>query len=318
MIIEFVVDVLIQGGGVAACCAAHLLQRAGRRVAWQASERPRLPAILLSESAQTFISGIFGRKDLFDGCDRITRRVVAWGGQETVTHPHSAILISEHQLLDRLRPQMENESASAQWTIFASRPPASTEHKFGTRSACAAPVEPRDASVCAIESLNAGWLFLASRWLLAVGGTPENLLAESRVIPGLVSSVGAPMGEFTAYPRIASPLAGPGWLACGSGAMAFDPICGDGTGNAIREAILASAVVGSALRGDEADPLLTHYESRLKLGFKRHLLLCRDFYRCPGSWWDRERLAIEEGIAWCGADPRFEYQLVDFDLRRIA
>ncbi len=32
--------------------------------------------------------------------------------------------------------------------------------------------------------------------------------------------------------------------------MAFDPICGDGTAHAIREAILAAAVIRALARGD--------------------------------------------------------------------
>lgn len=97
---------------------------------------------------------------------------------------------------------------------------------------------------------------------------------------------------------------------------------GDGAGNAIREAILASAVIGAALKGADADWLLSHYQARLKLGFKRHLALCRDFYRSGGlgreSWWNGEVEALEKGISWCGAEPRCAYQLVGFDLRPIA
>jgi flavin-dependent dehydrogenase len=64
--------------------------------------------------------------------------------------------------------------------------------------------------------------------------------------------------EFSASPRIPAPLCGPGWLACGSAAMGFDPICGDGTAHAVREAILALAVIRG---GDHGMP--AHYEARL-------------------------------------------------------
>ena len=38
-------------------------------------------------------------------------------------------------------------------------------------------------------------------------------------------------------------MCGPGWLSCGTAALSFDPICGDGTGHAVREGILAAAVI---------------------------------------------------------------------------
>ena len=42
---------------------------------------------------------------------------------------------------------------------------------------------------------------------------------------------------------------GSGWLACGTAAMGFDPICGDGTGYAVREGILGDLldVVGDGV-----------------------------------------------------------------------
>src|SRR5258708_10950048 len=127
-------------------------------------------------------------------------------------------------------------------------------------------------------------------------------------------------GEFPASPRIVSPLCGPEWLACGTAAMAFDPICGDGTANAIREAILASAVVRAAARGEDTGPMLSHYETRLTIGFQRHLALCRDFYRTghSGEWWEAELASLQEGLEWCarqtGGSPEFRYQLSGFDL----
>jgi hypothetical protein len=210
---------------------------------------------------------------------------------------------------------------TAPWTIFTSRPP-SVEHHFGTRVARAAQVElSGDGAACAIESVEAGWLFLVpdsphSGWLLSVG---EASLEQSRVIAKMISQIAAPAGEFPAHPRILSPLGAVGWLACGSAAMGFDPICGDGTGNAIREAILAVAVIGAALKGESVDALLAHYEARLRIGFKRHLRLCGDFYRSGGAgpWWSGELAALDEGIFWCGAEPNFAYQLAGFELRRL-
>ena len=91
------------------------------------------------------------------------------------------------------------------------------------------------------------------------------------------------------------------WLACGTAALAFDPLCGDGTGHAIREAILAAAVLRAIQRGANVDELLNHYQARLVAGFKRHLSVCSEFYGSGGlgPWWQAAAESIREGLAWC-------------------
>jgi hypothetical protein len=98
--------------------------------------------------------------------------------------------------------------------------------------------------------------------------------------------------------------------------VGFDPICGDGTGNAVREGILAAAVVRAA--GDP-DDLRAHYTARIVAGFRRHLELCREYYRTggTGAWWRHELEALDRGIAWCGVDPEFHYRLNGFELERL-
>jgi hypothetical protein len=101
---------------------------------------------------------------------------------------------------------------------------------------------------CWVESLARGWLFLLpvrSRRGVLIGVGPEldELLLESRFIGRQVGSLLARTRAAPGYPRIADPLCGPGWLACGTAALSFDPICGEGAGDAVREAILATAVL---------------------------------------------------------------------------
>jgi len=134
---------------------------------------------------------------------------------------------------------------------------------------------------------------------------------------------------FPSAPSIIAPLAGQcvdgsGWLACGTAAMGFDPICGDGTAHAVREAILAAAVVGAAAKGEKTGQLLAHYSSRLLAGFDRHLRLCGNFYSSGygGAWWDSELNRVEEGIEWCSEQnlpsAELQYQLRGFELEVIA
>jgi hypothetical protein len=322
--------VIIRGDGVAAYCCAHLLTKAGFQIDFQSIDRPRLPVILLGDQALALIRDIFEQPGLFADAPRIRRRVVAWGiGSEPVAVGHSAVLVSEQTLLDAIRPAVfSSAKLDAPWTIFATAPlPApAVEHCFGTRMATAVPVtlkESSDPKTCWIESLADGWLFLTPGWLLAVGAPADTLLGPSRVVAEQIGQCGAARGTFPAYARIASPLCGPGWLASGTAALAFDPICGDGTANAVREAILASAVIRAIINGGSTDDLLSHYQARLTAGFQRHLALCRQFYVSGGNGrlWQSELDAIDRGIQWCSAalarHSTFRYQLRGFELEAV-
>jgi hypothetical protein len=323
--------VIIRGDGVAAYCCAYLLTKAGFVVDLQPVDRARLPVILLGEQALALIRDIFDQPALFDDLPRIRRRVVAWGpGAKPIDVEHSAVVLSEALLLESIRPRRsdETEANASSWEIYAAPPLPSAvmQHRFGTRTASAAPVTLKQGSnkaACWIESIEDGWLFLVSGWLLAVGAPAETLLAKSSVVAREVISLADRAGEFPAYARIASPLCAPGWMACGTAAMAFDPICGDGTAHAIREAILASAVIRALADGGSPDDLLAHYEARLTAGFRRHLMHCRQFYLSggTGALWRSELEAIDRGIQWSdaklGAHATFRYQLRGFELEAV-
>ena len=323
-------SVAIDGVGVAASCCAHLLSAAGLGISWMRPMRPRVPAIVVSQATQALMADVFEQPDLFRGAHRLERRIVAWGPEaEPVALPHAAVVVSEEALVARTEPRVLPEAGgAAEWTVFATYPFPGTrsEFCFGRRHACAVGVEMKDpgAGCCWVESLESGWLFLIPGWLIAVGGAPDGLLAASRLVAAQIRGVTGEQAEFPAYPRIADPLCGPGWLACGSAAMAFDPICGDGSGNAVREAILASAVIRAAARGEPAEPLLAHYQRRLLAGFLRHLELSLEFYRSGhgGAWWERETQALEQGVAWCSEElarmPAFRYRLEGFELLPVS
>jgi hypothetical protein len=323
--------VIVRGDGVAAYCCAYLLTKAGFRIDLQAVDRPRLPVILLGGQALALIRDIFDQPDLFADLPRIRKRVVAWGTDaKPIEVEHSAVVVSEELLLAGIRPVCSDrdEAEDSPWAIFAAPPlpGAAVQHGFGSRMATAAPVtlrEGSDRAACWIESLDEGWLFLVSGWLLAVGAPAAKLLAGSRVVAREIANISESAGEFPAYARIASPLCAPGWLACGTAAMAFDPICGDGTAHAIREAILASAVIRSLTKSGPVDELLAHYDARLTAGFRRHLEVCRQFYSSGGTGplWTAELDAIDRGIQWSDdrlkAHAGFRYQLRGFELEAV-
>ena len=331
-------SVFIRGEGIASNCCAHLLCAAGFHVATEETDRRKLPAIMLGETTQRLFRDVFGKADLFDGLPRIQERIVAWGpNSKPITLPHSAVVVSEQVLLNRLQSELVcsdvQDKASVDWTILATRPLPSplAEHHFGSRVASALAVNlrgGRDTVACWVESLEDGWLFVIpsernTGWLLAVGNSPDSLLARSRLVVHQIETPTGSAARFPAYPRIAWPLCGPGWLACGTAALAFDPLCGDGSGHAIREAILASAVVRAVAAGARADAVVAHYRARLLSGFKRHLETCLEFYETgrAGPWWDGELESVRQGIEWCGSElgsgVKFRYQLRGFELQPV-
>jgi len=331
----------IRGDGIAAACCAHLLGKAGIPLSWERLDRPRLPAVMLSGAALALMGDVFGPIPEFADSHRIRRRVVAWGSDfHPVTMEHAAIVVSEKFLLDTIgeklsalnnRTRLPLAEASIDWAILTAPPlpSESKEHHFGDRRATAVSVTLRngfDSSACWVESVSAGWLFLIpngpnSGYLLAVGDPPEQLLETSRLIAMRIERLGTAAGEFLAHARLRWPLCGPGWLACGSAAMAFDPLCGDGTAQAIREAILVAAVVQAITKGDDVERILAHYQARMAAGLSRHLMLCREFYRTGpgGDWWESELQSTADGAEWCASRvcelDGFHYQLNGFELR---
>ena len=137
-------------------------------------------------------------------------------------------------------------------------------------------------------------------WLLAIGDAPDTLLAESRSIAPHVSIAG-PAARFDAAPRMAPRLGGADWLACGSAALGFDPVCGDGVAQSAREGILAAAVIAAIAEGGDRAALIGHYEAMLIAAMRRHLQLCMPFYATGGTsdWWRAQHAALVAGHAHC-------------------
>jgi 2-polyprenyl-6-methoxyphenol hydroxylase-like FAD-dependent oxidoreductase len=305
-------NVTIQGNGVAARCCARLLKEFGHHVQVQGADRARLPVIMLGGRALSLLRDVFGDPDLLRRAHVIRRRAVAWGNQsEPSTLDHSAVVVSEQILLDALavRNDFDDQTdVQGDWTIVSARPlrEGAVEHAIGSRIANATPVNlttGADAEACSIESLEHGWLCLIpntskSGWLLSVGSTPESLLSASRLVAGEIGDTTGQAREFVSCPRITFPVCGDDWMACGSAAVSFDPICGDGTAYSTREAILASAVIQASARGLDRGDLLAHYSNRINGGFLRHLALCRDLYRSGhnASWWQAQVESVEDGL----------------------
>jgi hypothetical protein len=307
----------IEGDGVAAVCCAQLFSASGQTFTTSRVARPRLGSVLLSRQTLVLLSEIFPTVDLVSLCHPIQKRIVAWGPDSVpVTLAHSAWVISECDLLSRLWQQVnvpgKSEQGLRDWKVLAGSP---QQRAFGTRMATVVSAllkQDADQTACWIESVASGWLFLLPRGpehaatLISVGKAPAVLLGQSRVIADVVDTLSGPAVEFPAYPRIAFPICGDGWLASGAGAMAFDPLCGEGTGNAARQAYLATAVIGAVRDGEPVEELLAHYMSRQMHGFLRHLKICLSFYQTGGStsFWESETALLRQGIEWAEKDLR--------------
>jgi hypothetical protein len=306
------IKVHIEGDGVAAACCAQLFSDGGQPFSSSGITRPKLGALMLSGQTVALLAGIFPSANLVSVGHLIQKRVVAWGqAAEPITLPHSALVISEADLVARLWAQVQTpaQSPAGGWKFLSSAASSPQQQAFGTRVASVArAVLKRDAdqSACWIESVDSGWLFLLPRGeneaatLIAVGETPGALLSQSRIIAGLIGALEGPAAEFPAYPRIAVPLCGDGWLACGAAAIGFDPLCGEGTGNAARQAYLATAIIAAVRAGEPVVDLLAHYTSRQMHGFLRHLQICLGFYQSGGSraFWQSETAMLQHGIEW--------------------
>ena len=330
--------VSIDGSGVAAVCCARLLQMQGATTSIAQAVRSHGPVLMLSDQTQKLLKDVFGPEPLSPGAHHVRRRIVLWGKHaQVVAFPHSGLVMSEATLLSRLWAATSPAPSSRpdlapDWQINSSQKFRATDaHHFGSRIANASTVKFKAGALqdaCWMESIKTGWLFLlpcgnGTGSLISVGGQPATLVAESSLISDQIESIEETPSRFAAYPRVTTPLCGDGWIACGTAALAFDPICGEGTGNAVREAILASAVISAAVKGLDSGELLALYSTRLLTGFLRHLELCLEFYRsaCRSDWWQMEMTYLEEGIAWCqgqlnDAAP-YRFRLTGFELQQV-
>lgn len=325
--------VLVRGDGVAALCCAYLLRRSGMSVRIEADSHPRVPAIMLSNAALALLRDVFACPRLLADAQRIDRRVVDWGpAQGPSTVPHAAVVTTEDALVAALGLADEPSfDGPADFVIRAGAPYAGEQRRFGVRQAFAAQVRIKaagDLSAGWIEALEEGWLFIAPNpagpsWLLAVGAPTERLLAHSRLIGPRIELLQARSGSFDVCPRIAAAPTGPTgerWLAAGTAALGFDPICGDGVAQAVRGAVLAAAVITAIRDGGDAAQLLRHYDLMMIAAMRRHLKLCADYYEAmgPRPWWQAEGAALAAGHHWCTAQlagaPQPRFVLRDFRL----
>jgi flavin-dependent dehydrogenase len=231
------------------------------------------------------------------------------------------VLRQDAQIIVSQETRGERDEGSFEWRVYATNGPSADNNNssivptsFGQRHAISAEVLLHDDSECAtsrIESTPAGWLFLAplakGRGVLQgivsqkpndSGQTLRAVLGQTRQIKHIVRHVSATTYAVPCAPKKLSEMSGANWLATGTAACSYDPLCGDGTGYAVRAAILAAAVLEAIDRGTPTKSLLNYYKLRLTYAFYTHIRSCLSLYLDGGfdDSWRSELALMQAGV----------------------
>ncbi|MFJ7591361.1 hypothetical protein ACIQZO_29120 [Streptomyces sp. NPDC097617] len=325
------VAIAIAGSGLAELTCAWLLASRGHRVRLRPRPAHGPRPLLLGEDTLTLMRSLWGTGPSGEN-HRLTHRHVRWAPgppdpplAQPATVVDGALLC--WQLLDRLarhHPHTVGPDGpdTPHWTVTADPPPGHAgEHwTAGRRHLLAgeAPLAPgQDDTTARLDRTDLAWLHLTplgnGRALLQaiVPGPvarPTHLLGRlftaSALAPRLLhppeTAVALPAApRLHPFPAAAPAARTPGTLLVGAGAIRYDPLSGTGTAQALRTAILAAAVIGSAAAGTDPGPLCAHYTTRLRTAFHEHLATCARLYpqAFPDPSWQHELNAC----GWRGA-----------------
>lgn len=180
------------------------------------------------------------------------------------------------------------------------------------------------------EAVPAGWLLIAPlenrRALVQLmipdvpADPPRRRLAEAVAAASLaraaVAGLSSAVAVCEAFPARCDPWPHERTLRIGEAALAFDPICGDGLGQALRSAILAAAAIEAIEGGEDRSGVRAFVRHRFGLAFLAHLDTCAGFYASltPAASWTTELRAMREEAAMLGqelpAPGRLRYRLI--------
>ena len=318
------VTVEILGAGGAAMAAARVLAHHGIPASISAGAMRPGPQLLLNRATLQLIEDLFGcNTALLRQGTAIRGRLVCWDAAaadpELVISP--ALSISSAGLYQVLLKALRSRAAKglirftkespsstkAAWTVDARGRSVSQRQAvpIGKRIAMSCNVRlsaEADPSLCAVETVKHGWLFLLPcgdkrAVVQAFVPSPSECgdqgmpLADSRLVGRLIAALEGEPSVLPCTPQLRPKLAAPAWLAAGDAALCFDPLCGDGVGQGLRNGLLAAAVIGAIERGEPQQACLSHYAYRLHRAMLAHLRATIMFYQSasPGIW--REEIA---------------------------
>lgn len=227
--------------------------------------------------------------------------------------------------------------AGGRKSTLAQRLGSSHRYSFGTRCILAREVQLINSAaedIYWLETVPEGWLFLAPignhRAILQVmvplitgesSDLSTVLLEQTRHIQKYIAPISNSIGIFSAFPQILQPLSGNKYLAVGDAAFSVDPISGDGTGYAIRGAILATSIINAIASGLSSSECLEHYTLRLEKAFDAHLQQCLQYYLkgFTSLLWQREieKMQKTQTLFNQTKGRNFIYGLKDFQLVKL-
>ena len=327
--------VIIAGGGPAPCAAVLALRRRGVavRLSLGADDRISLP-LVLNEAAVGLLVDLSGGSAWLDQAHQLRRRVVRWGKEpaRTVLEPAVSLpgamlrerlldialrQLDAHDLLDDGADAAKWMRGDENWLLYgdAGGAPSETQvERFGRRvmlSAEVALVRRAEPDICWMEGNANGWVFLApvadGRAIVQASlpeppsGCPAGALvasiASTRHIFRLVEALAGKVHVHCTAPALRRPLGGSRWLAIGNAAMSLDPVCGDGTAQALRSGLLAAAIIATSQEGSDPRALIEHYDRRVARTFAAHLAACARLYDPAvfGAGWEREIAVLRQG-----------------------
>lgn len=318
---------VVRGSGVAALTCARLLGVQGWDVRLELGAPARRRHVLLGAATARLLAALWDEPMLLAGTHPIRERAVSWGTAPDIDIlPAPGIALDIDDLVRRLAeglclpPGGADATGDAAW-IVDTRPDSADSsgadppmHVFGGRHAWISQVELRADSrddLCVMESVADGWAFL-----LPVGGglaslqfvsipsgvpplQPAEVAAATRVIRDAIGHAGAWSDPIPCMPRARLPPASVGRLAVGEGALAFDPISGDGVGHALRGVVLAATTLHEIASGKETAECLDDYANILRRAMVQHIRACLDLYGdapLAAAWQDEIR-AMKDGVA---------------------
>lgn len=284
--------VAVAGTGVGSLTAAVLLARRGWDVAVPPAPPVPRPTLVLNEVALALLADVWG-PEVTAGAHPITHRRVRWGAEPEVVVAVNAVAIDGLTLVDRLLARVRPaEPGIPDWVIQGLRGPnavtgttestaAGRRVEFGRRCVLQAEV-PLDGTEATITTVPDGWIHTAP-----VGGgrgivqcmvparphDPDATMARMTAVGGW-----GPVSVFPAAPALTEPPCAMGRISVADGAVRLDPLSGLGTAWALREGILAAAVVDAIDRGMAPGPCLDHYEARLREALYDHVGQCLRLY----------------------------------------
>ena len=306
------------------CCARALLLR-GWMVRIQDAPAPRVPRVALNMITVGVINDLFAFTPLmWTRAFGVTGRRVRWApGEETVAVDDPTVVVAgadlHAQLLERVaatpgcriaQPYAEGWVIRARGGDAAAKP---NGRQWGERKILFAELPTAETlQDMYMEATPQGWVCLfpcAPRTVAVqamVASVAEDSRAQLAAMLERMCSVGPSFAApdpgpivLDAAPRLARELCGANWFAAGEEAMRLDPVSGDGTGYAVRAAILAAAAADGIENGLPASLVYRHYRARLQSTFLAHLRACASIYGSAGfdASWDRERRATAAGIS---------------------